>query len=260
MTVAILHDPALEAALADAALSALDRALGSPGPSVAPKSLERLFPIPSASARRGRRRAERAASRLAPKDTGGLSRFQARILSDALAPGEWGERWRRLFDRMLRRRPEPPAILDPARRALAASVWSAPPFRRAVSLRLYRSLRHEVLMTPEPFEFPGLSSDFWWVLIAAFSDSTPLGKALKAAGSESGAAKGWAGFWEQYLLLRAQRAGGNLPGGMDQLPLVGREVRALHPASDDPDDPVAARPGWRDARPGWAVSLIDGAI
>ena len=115
-------------------------------------------------------------------------------------------------------------------------------------------------MTPEPVALPTFSNDFWWVLIGTFSDSTPLGTALRAAGAESSAGMGWAGFWEQYLLLRARGAGGELPTGAELLPLVRFDVRALDSGAHEPEDPDAARRGWREEGPGWALSLVGGTF
>ena len=197
------------------------------------------------------------------------STSQRSIVAMAVKPG-WRNNLRYVQQRGFRKRlaPPPPESGFLAE-IIARAAWSEPVFRVAVIRSIRASLRREVIMTSGRGALPVLSNQFWWILIAMaldkilpenrVFDSGRLQRGIVSHAQISSKTAGWAGFWEQYLLLRAQRA--HLPNRLVpvNLPLFASGPEALlGDTVDDPDSQSAIRPGWQSEAPEYAIYLLKG--
>ena len=142
--------------------------------------------------------------------------------------------------------------------ALGRTAWSSLAFRRRAALCLNARLSQEVLMAPDPAPMPLLSDALWWILLSLAETNEELSASFTRIAETAMATKGWAGFWDQYLLHRVAKRGGALPELAVKLPLCLMGAAAL--SADEVQDPVAVRSGWRTEAPNWASALIEGRI
>lgn len=258
MTQGSVKDPAYELAVFNMALTALDHTLFAPVPDqdagYQTADLETLFPGSDALTAREALRVKEAANRVDLYEPQTLSPYQGRLLTWMLPRPWWERRLLPLIARLRRQPAQPFAEFNTLRDPMAASVWMQPEFCRLVALRLHRCLRTEVLMSPDRMSPTILSASFWWVLLAGLAPENEAGRRLRAHADACSKAEGWAGFWEQYLLLRLSRQGKSLPDATAQLPLFQMQGKGAE------SECSAARPGWQSEAPAWASSLIDRTI
>ena len=216
---------------------------------------------------RGEAAAMRAAARLGarylvtdPLDWGPI---QAAIVAEALPEGPGRRLLRHLHRALAGESTGLPAESTAVAGALARSAWSEPSFRGDVARAIRTQLRSEVVLFPDNGALPWISVPCWWHLIAAvwpsfayrrLSRRAALGRMIRARVRHTGSIVGWAGFWEQYLLWRAQEARFEVGAAAQGLPLLFHGIDAL-PASASLES-TAARPRWRSEAPGYAAALL----
>ena len=71
------------------------------------------------------------------------------------------------------------------------------------------------------------------------------------------ATKGWAGFWDQWILnLARQKSGWTLPAAALRLPMVLHGPAAL--AGTDDTDPDICTTSWRQSAPAYCLQIVSG--
>jgi len=164
------------------------------------------------------------------------------------------------------RSPRPGVYMPPANWALVASLaWDGLAFRRTVAERILGCLRETHLIPPGTDTVPRLAAETCWLLLAAAAHGRcrwwmwgdRRKRALRAetvrhlASLMALGASGWAGFWDQWVLVRlldgdpglTSRLWPELGGMLRSLPVAGG-------AADAAENPLI-RPGWLGEKPDW---------
>ncbi len=147
-------------------------------------------------------------------------------------------------------------------------AWGAPSFQREAAALLEAALRRRFLFVGSRWEtlsFPtlSLSPRTVWLLAALAAAAAPAAAPawaarhnaaddaagmLAALGRRHGLVAGWAGFWDQWLLLQATRR------WPTQDKSITRPILAL-PLAGQPDSALVAlaAPNWAAGRPDWFI-------
>ncbi len=262
---------ALEQALCLMSLAALGRALGPKSGLIPPEVPGAALAEPLAWLLSGKgegdRRTASAASGMAARflvtEPPRFSPLQTALLADRI-PALMSERIGDWFDtrlgRSLSAQPAEAGFLaDP----IALTAFGGFDHRVALARVIRATLRHEVLLFPPPDPIPTSSPATQWLMIAIDPAVWPrarghsaqaLKQRIEATALLVAETRGWASFWDQWLLLRARQAGRTLPASLATLPLLAEGVAALDGAAGE--DPPACAGGWREAAPGYAGALL----
>lgn len=167
-------------------------------------------------------------------------------------------RWRRFYYRIAHRfrRQTAVTVAPYLLPALGQTAWASLSFRRFISVQTFRFLRTRELMTSSPN--PVLSDPFWWTLLSLTQGPVEAIAAFERQANRSMHTDNWATFWDQYFLRLAAANGLTLPPAIAALPLCQAGAPALK--SNATKDVAAAKTGWRDGAPAWAMPVIERRI
>lgn len=147
---------------------------------------------------------------------------------------------------------------------LASLAWDDLAFRHAVAERVLAFLRERHLMHPGPAPAPRLSPETCWLLVAAGAGPARrrwwmLGPARTRARRAEAvhrlaslmalSASGWAGFWDQWVLLRLLGNIPDLPGRLK--PELSQALASLPLAVGGQGANPLAHPDWTQQCPDW---------
>lgn len=204
----------------------------------------------------------RTRRRLLMTAPGAWSAAQQDLLGLAIAPSVTA-RLRDTLARSFRRRSAPvPPESAPILLALSEQAWAAYGFNLRLAQAMQRTLRREVILHPPDPQRPRLAPQTCWLLMALFKgavfDAAGAGviAAAEARAVQAARQKEWAGFWDQYVLMRATGQGATLPTDLRGLPLISGGADALVA----PTRHTAARPDWHAHAPAYARHLIGAEI
>ena len=213
-------------------------------------------------------------------------------------------RWRRHFlDHLHLRLGGRPGMLELNLAVAGEAAWLEPSFQREISAKLSGYLKRSYLFPDGRAPIPHLSTRVFWLLLALvktrpagfllrartrFRKARGVWGSLQTLARSRGLASGWAGFWDQWLILEAVRLRGAafdekspLEAAVAGLPLMRQQSRlgaqshpvqgppakgifarfkrwrlylrsVLFPRSADAPVPVAiSDPSWRESLPVW---------
>lgn len=196
------------------------------------------------------------------------------LIGASMAAAPWPARQAQRF-----RRPAvyvPPALWE----LLGEAAWSAPLWCRDIAARVRDHLGERLLFRAGELPVARPEARFYWALLAVALDGEAEGDgaALRRIAARLAIAPGWAGFWDQWLLLHLHSV--HLHGGDAGHPAA-PEVRTLleriaalplalmgtadRPAPTRPARPSApladagvplARASWRGEMPSWMARTV----
>ena len=205
-------------------------------------------------------RHRRLAAGAAPKDELSL------LIGDSMAAAPWLVRQRR----RLRRAAVyvPPALWE----LLGEAAWSGPLWCRDIAARIRDHLGERLLFRAGELPVARPEARFYWALLAVALDGEADGDgaALRRIAARLAMAPGWAGFWDQWLLLHLHGDDAGQAGAPEirtlleriaalPLALMGTADRPAPPQPSGPSAPLAdagvplARASWRREMPSWMV-------
>lgn len=204
-----------------------------------------------------------------------------RTFGDALDGHLSEPAWRaRLLDELERQLgvTQPPFAPDQFWAILSLAAWSDLGFQRALTTELWGYLRLCTLCIPGDIEHANWSPNTFWTLIdlTAPGDLTrrqrafrgqrlafDAGQRLRVEARRQALVRGWAGFWDQWIILRARSFWSDgigvgpspLRQAVDALPLLEEpRSRRGQPASTPVQLECA---GWQQEAPSWYPGLVD---
>lgn len=213
------------------------------------------------------------ALRRSPADS--YERTLADALSGRLAEPAWRARLEDEFERQLGLT-VPPFAPDPFWPLLSLAAWNDLSFQHALALELWEYLRPRTLCIPRDIDHAFWSPNTFWALIDLTAPGSltrrqrwsrnrrlafDAGQRLRAEARRQALVGEWAGFWDQWILLRArtfwpQDAGSSLlRQAVEALPLSETQPAVREHKAGSP--PPLARAGWRGEAPSWYPGLID---
>lgn len=196
-------------------------------------------------------------------------RTLADTLSGRLAEPAWRARLEDEFERQLGLT-VPPFAPDPFWPLLSLAAWNDLGFQHALALELWEYLRPRTLCIPRDIGRAFWSPNTFWALIDLTAPGSlrrrqhlvfDAGQRLRIEAQRQALVGEWAGFWDQWLLLRArtfwpQDAGPSLlRQAVEALPLSETQPAGRDQKTGSP--PPLARAGWLQEAPSWYPGLVD---